>query len=127
MTVVMRYSRPEEQTCQGGDRWHRLSIIMSDDLDLDEDSHESSHMDDQDIGYVYETSPRLRVGMFLISHTVENSRRPTRTRQQFDETVRTKIQGVGCISSAQFRKSKYATIAHLVSVKTSLETISGSA
>lgn len=38
-------------------------------------------------------------------YAVEYSRRPTRTRQQFDETVRTKIQGVGFISSSQFRKS----------------------
>ena len=41
-------------------------------------------------------------GMFRGSHAVEHSRRPTRTRQQFDETVRTKIQGVGFILSAQF-------------------------
>jgi hypothetical protein len=40
--------------------------------------------------------------VFRGPHAVEHGRRPTRTRQQFDETVRTKIQGVGFISSAQF-------------------------
>ena len=53
MTVVTEYPRPEEQTYQDGDRWHRPSVIVSDDSDLDGKGHTSSHTDDQDFGYVY--------------------------------------------------------------------------